>query len=85
VTAQQRDDWIARVQLATGPRLLFRTVYSFESHFLAYSRAELERLGKSAALSLVEWRMLPTPFFVAKFAACEVRGIDLTAAIVTMD
>lgn len=67
-TARQRGDWIARVRRVTGPRLLFRAVYRFESRFLAYSRDELELLGKSAALRLAEWRMLHTPFFVAKFA-----------------
>jgi ubiquinone/menaquinone biosynthesis C-methylase UbiE len=69
VTPGQRDDWIACVERVTGRRLLFRAVYRFESRFLAYSREELERMGASAGLRLVEWRMLHTPFFVATFAA----------------
>ena len=68
-TARQRCDWIANVRGAAGPLLLFAAVFRFESRFLAYSREELEVMGRSAEMGLVEWRMLHTPFFVAKFAA----------------
>jgi len=66
-TGEQRRRWIARVQKAAGNRLLFRTVYTFESRFLAYSKKELIRLGRIAGLRLAEWKMLESPFFIAKF------------------
>jgi len=66
-TGEQRRRWIARVQDAAGKRLLFRAVYTFESCFLAYSREELVRLGRLAGLRLAEWKILDSPFFIAKF------------------
>jgi len=66
-TGEQRRRWIARVQDAAGKRLLFQVVYTFESRFLAYSREELVRLGRLAGLRLAEWKILDSPFFIAKF------------------
>lgn len=66
-TGEQRKRWIARVQDAGGKRLLFQVVYTFESRFLAYSREDLVQLGKLAGLRLAEWKILESPFFIAKF------------------
>jgi SAM-dependent methyltransferase len=66
-TNEQRKNWIALVQKAAGNRLMFRAVYSFESCFLAYSREELTGLEKPAGLRLADWKILESPFFIAKF------------------
>jgi len=66
-TGKQRKNWITLVQKAWGSWLLFRVVYSFESRLLAYSREELTGLGKSAGFHLTDWKILESPFFIAKF------------------
>lgn len=66
-----RQKWIARVESAVGPRRLFRTVFRFESQYLAYDRRELDRLCEKAGLRLVAFDVADV-FFLARIVSEKV-------------
>ena len=56
VANEARRRWVARVESAAHAGWLFRTVFQFESRFLAYSRTEIETMCRRAGLCIVEFR-----------------------------
>jgi len=60
-----RHQWVERVEKAANPGRLFRTVFRFESRFLAYSRDELAAMVAKAGLELIEFKTRDV-FFIAR-------------------
>lgn len=64
VSFEARMDWIKKVEDACKPGWLFRTVFSFESKFLAYSRSEVSDMCKRVGFLLSDFSTRDV-FFVA--------------------
>lgn len=64
VAIEARKEWIEKVESACKAGWLFRTVFSFESKFLAYSRSEVSDMSKRAGFSLSDF-LTRDVFFVA--------------------
>lgn len=64
VSSEDRANWIKKVEDTCKPGWLFRTVFSFESKFLAYSHSEIADLCKKAGFSLSDFSARDV-FFVA--------------------
>ena len=62
-----RRRWVTEVERAFRPSPVFRSVFAFESRFLAYSRTELESLCARARLRIRQFTMSKA-FFLARIA-----------------
>jgi 2-polyprenyl-3-methyl-5-hydroxy-6-metoxy-1,4-benzoquinol methylase len=65
VAIKARKEWIEKVECACNAGWLFRTVFSFESKFLAYSRLEIEEICKKTGLNLKNFLTMDV-FFIAQ-------------------
>ena len=66
-TEEARAEWLGLVQEVANTGLLFRTVFWFESRFLAYSENEVSRLCVEANLNLLDF-VVTGVFFWARMA-----------------
>lgn len=65
ITIEARKIWTEKVECAYKVGLLFRTIFGFESKFLAYSRIEVEEMCKNAKLNLLIFSTRDV-FFIAQ-------------------
>jgi len=59
-----RREWVSNVERTCHRSWLFRTVFGFESRFIAYSRPEIEEICEMAKLNLIRFSTRDVFFFV---------------------
>ena len=60
-----RSAWVRKVEASFDAGILFRTVFNFESRWLAYTEAEIRSLCSAAGLRVSDFRLRDV-FFLAK-------------------
>jgi 2-polyprenyl-3-methyl-5-hydroxy-6-metoxy-1,4-benzoquinol methylase len=65
VAIEARREWIKKVECACNAGWLFRTVFTFESNFLAYSHSEILDICKKSGLYLSDF-LARDIFFIAQ-------------------
>jgi len=70
ISSEARRTWVERVERAANAGWAFRTVFRFESRYLAYTRSEFEAICGESALELVEFKYRDV-FFLAKIRAAK--------------